>query len=549
MAGRGVDRDRAAVGLAVGQAGSRTIAAMTVPSRSLVAAVDQGTTSSRCILFDRGGRSVASHQLAHRQITPRPGWVEHDADEILDSVQACVRGALREAGADAQSLAAVGISNQRETTVVWSRRTGRPIANAIVWQDTRTAEACARLAAPGDGAVAGAPSGIDRFRAKTGLPISTYSSALKLAWILGIGHRALDAATGGARLDAAARGELLFGTIDSWLIWNLTGGTEGGVHVTDVTNASRTMLMNLETLAWDRDLLAAIGVPAAMLPEIRSSSEVYGTGVGDLAAVPISGDLGDQQAALFGQGCFDPGQMKCTYGTGAFLLMNTGTRPIPSRHGLITTVAARLGAGPASYALEGSVAVTGSLIGWLRDNLGMIDDASELEALARSVPDSGDVVFVPAFSGLFAPHWRTDARGVIAGLTAFATRGHIARAALEATAFQVSDVCEAMAADLGTALAGELRVDGGMTANELLMQFQADILGRPIVAPASAEATALGAALAAGLAVGFWSGLDELRAMDRTDRRWEPSMDAATRAAGMARWRKGVERSFGWIDS
>jgi glycerol kinase len=509
---------------------------MTVAPGSLVAAIDQGTTSSRCILFDHAGRPVASHQLEHRQISPRPGWVEHDADEILDRVLACISGALREAGADARALAAVGISNQRETTVVWSRQTGRPISNAIVWQDTRTAGACARLAAG---------SGIDRFRATTGLPISTYSSALKLAWILDDGGPA----AARERRTAAERGELLFGTIDSWLIWHLTGGTDGGVHVTDVTNASRTMLMNLETLAWEPELLAEIGIPAAMLPAIRSSSEVYGIGVGQLAGVPISGDFGDQHAALFGQACFEPGQMKCTYGTGAFMLMHTGSRAIPSRHGLITTVAARLGDGPATYALEGSVAVTGSLIGWLRDNLGIIGNAAEVEALAHSVPDSGDVVFVPAFSGLFAPHWRGDARGIIAGLTAYATRGHIARAALEATAYQVFDLCEAMAADLGAALPGELRVDGGMIANELLMQFQADILGRTVVAPPIAETTALGAAYAAGLAVGFWAGLDELQSMDRADRRWEPSMDDARRAAGIARWHKGVERSLGWVES
>ncbi len=515
---------------------------MSAAPRSLVAAIDQGTTSSRCILFDHDGQPVANHQLEHRQITARPGWVEHDAEEILEHVRECVRRALAQASADPAALAAVGISNQRETTVVWSRSTGRPIVNAIVWQDKRTAEACARLAADGDG-------GIDRFRAITGLPISTYSSALKLASILDDGGGgSSDAAQARERRAAAERGELLFGTIDTWLIWHLTGGPDGGVHVTDVTNASRTMLMNLETLAWDPELLAAIDIPAGMLPEIRSSSEVYGTGVGELAGVPIAGDLGDQHAALFGQACFEPGQMKCTYGTGAFLLMHTGERPVPSRHGLITTVAARIAEAPATYALEGSVAVTGSLIGWLRDNLGIIGDAREVEALARSVPDSGDVVFVPAFSGLFAPHWRSDARGVIAGLTAFATRGHIARAAIEATAYQVSDLCEAMTADLGAPLPGELRVDGGMIANELLMQFQADILGRPVIAPPIAETTALGAAYAAGLAVGFWSGIGELRAMDRADRRWDPAMDEPTRAAGIARWHKGVERSLGWID-
>ena len=512
-------------------------ASMSPLPRSLVAAIDQGTTSSRCILFDRDGLPVASHQLEHRQINPRPGWVEHDAVEILDGVRACVRGALARLGTDARALAAVGISNQRETTVVWSRSTGQPIANAIVWQDTRTADACIRLAG-------GDPAGIDRFRATTGLPISTYSSALKVASILDDGGR--DAAR--ERHAAAERGELLFGTIDTWLIWQLTGGPDGGVHVTDVTNASRTMLMNLETLTWDAELLVAFGIPAPMLPEIRSSAEVYGTGVGELTGAPIAGDLGDQHAALFGQACFEPGQMKCTYGTGAFMLMHTGERPVPSRHGLITTVAARIGDGPTTYALEGSVAVTGSLIGWLRDNLGIIGDAREVEALARSVPDSGDVVFVPAFSGLFAPHWRSDARGVIAGLTAYATRGHIARAAIEATAYQVNDLCEAMAADLGVPLPGELRVDGGMIANELLMQFQADILGRAVVAPPVAETTALGAAYAAGLAVGFWSGLDALRAMDRADRRWDPSMDEELRQTGIARWHKGVERSLGWVD-
>ena len=501
--------------------------------RSLVAAVDQGTTSSRCILFDRSGRPVASHQLEHAQITPRPGWVEHDADEILERVRTCIRVALRESGAPTRALAAVGISDQRETTVVWSRRTGRPVHHAIVWQDTRTAEACERLAA-------GDQLGMDRFRGLTGLPISTYSSALKLAWIL--------EAVGPEGRAAAEAGELLFGTIDSWLIWHLTGGARGGVHVTDVTNASRTMLMGLETLAWEPQLLDAFGVPAAMLPEIRSSSEVYGLGVGDIAGVPIAGDLGDQQAALFGQTCFEPGQLKCTYGTGCFMLMHTGERPVRSDHGLITTVAARLGTAPATYALEGSVAVAGALIGWLRDNLGIIGDASEVEKLARSVPDSGDVVFVPAFSGLFAPHWRSDARGVIAGLTAYASRGNIARAALESTAFQVYDLGVAMVADLGRDLPAEMRVDGGMIRNDLLMQFQADILDRPVVAPPIAEISALGAAYAAGLAVGFWGGLDDLRAMDHAAHRWEPDMDEATRAAGIARWHKGVERTLGWVE-
>ena len=498
---------------------------------SYVAAIDQGTTSSRCILFDHAGKPVASHQLEHAQIMPRPGWVEHDADEIVERTRTCVKVALREAGLSAKDLVAVGISDQRETTVVWDRRTGRPVHHAIVWQDTRTAEACARLAGAAD-------PGLDRFRARTGLPISTYSSALKLAWILDeAGHRA-----------AAERGDLLFGTIDSWLTWQLTGGPNGGVHVTDVTNASRTMLMDLATLDWDPELLAEMRIPRSMLPEIRGSSEVFGIGTGDLAGVPIAGILGDQQAALFGQTCFDAGDIKCTYGTGCFMLLHTGTEPVHSRHGLITTVAARLGGPdvPATYALEGSVAVAGSLVNWLRDNLGIIGDAAEVEALARSVPDSGDVVFVPAFSGLFAPHWRADARGVIAGLTRFATKAHIARAALESTAYQVYDLGVAMAADLGGDLPREIRVDGGMIRNELLMQFQADILDRPVVAPPIAETSALGAAYAAGLAVGFWGGLDELRAMDSESRRWTPSMDDATRQAGFARWHKGVERTLGW---
>jgi glycerol kinase len=502
--------------------------------RRLVAAIDQGTTSTRCILFDHDGQPVASHQLEHAQLTPRPGWVEHDPDEIIEAVRTCVRGALREADVDAGALVAVGISNQRETTVVWDRRTGRPAYNAIVWQDTRTADAVTRLAGAGDG-------GIDRFRGTTGLPISTYSSALKLRWILD-------------RLEAEPTGtdlaDLLFGTIDTFLIWHLTGGPEGGIHVTDVTNASRTMLLDLERLEWDASILDELGIPASVLPEIRGSSEVYGTGVGELAGVPIAGDLGDQQAALFGQTCFEAGQVKCTYGTGCFMLMHTGEQPVRSTHGLITTVAARLG-GPeiaATYALEGSVAVAGSLIQWLRDQLGIIEDAAEVEALARSVPDSGDVVFVPAFSGLFAPHWRPDARGVIAGLTRYATRAHIARAALEATAFQVYDLGVAMVGDLGADLPGELRVDGGMTRNELLMQVQADILGSAVVAPPITEITALGAAYAAGLAVGFWSSLDELRAMDRAAHRWEPTMSEAERAAGIARWHKGVARTLDWVE-
>ena len=497
---------------------------MTAAARSLVAAIDQGTTSSRCILFDHGGRPVASHQLEHRQVTPGPGWVEHDPEEILDRVRTCVRTALREADADAGDLAAVGISNQRETTVVWDRRTGRPVHPAIVWQDTRTADAVARI---GDQ---------DRYRAKTGLPVSTYSSALKLRWILD-------------RVEQDPS-ELAFGTIDSWVLWHLTGGVDGGVHATDVTNASRTMLMDLATLDWDASILEELGIPRSVLPEIRGSSEVYGTGVDDLEGVPIAGILGDQQAALFGQTCFESGEAKCTYGTGAFMLMHTGITPVHSTHGLITTVAARIGGPgtPATYALEGSVAVAGSLVQWLRDDLDLIDSADEIEPLARSVPDSGDVVFVPAFSGLFAPHWRPDARGVIAGLTRFTTKAHIARAALEATAYQVADLGAAMAADLGAPLPGELRVDGGMTRNGLLMQIQADILGSAVVVPEITETTALGAAYAAGLAVGFWRDLDELRSMVAATRRWEPQMIEIDREAALARWHKGIERSMGWVE-
>ena len=503
--------------------------------RSLIAAIDQGTTSSRCLLFDRGGRIVASHQLEHRQLTPRPGWVEHDADEILERVRTCVRVAMRDAGVTVRALAGVGISVQRETTVVWDRRTGRPVHPAIVWQDTRTADAVTRLAGDDD-------RGIDRFRATTGLPLSTYSSALKLRSILD----ALAGQPGGA----PPTHHLAFGTIDTWLAWHLTGGTErrgGPLHVTDATNASRTMLMDLERCAWDPSILEELDIPASILPEIGGSSEVVGEGVDDLAGVPIAALLGDQHAALFGQTCFDEGDAKCTYGTGAFMLVHTGERPVPSSHGLITTVAARIG-DRTTYALEGSVAVAGSLIQWLRDQLNLIDHADEIEALASTVADSGDVVVVPAFSGLFAPHWRSDARGVIAGLTRFATKAHIARAALEATAYQVADLEAAMAADLGAPLPGELRVDGGMSRNGLLMQTQADILGRPVAVPRISETSALGAAYAAGLAVGFWESLDELRALDAVDRRWEPRMSEADRATALARWHKGVERSLGWVD-
>jgi glycerol kinase len=487
-----------------------------------IAAIDQGTTSTRCMIFDADGAVAASAQMEHRQIYPRPGWVEHDPLEIWANVETVAAKALASLGVGPAELAAVGVTNQRETTVLWDRATGKPIANAIVWQDTRTAGLIEEL---------GRNGGQDRFRAACGLPLATYFSGPKIRWLLDN----ID----GARA-AAERGEILFGTIDSWLIWNLTGR-----HLTDVTNASRTMLMNLATLDWDDALLAAIGVPRAVLPAIVSSAEVYGTARGVLAGVPVAAALGDQQAALFGQVCFEPGQGKCTYGTGAFLLVNTGEAPVSSDHGLLTTVAYRIGGAPAVYALEGSIAVAGSAVQWLRDNLGLIASADQIEALAASVADNGGAVFVPAFSGLFAPHWRPDARGVIAGLTGYVTKAHIARATLEAVAWQVRDVTGAMAADSGRPLS-LLKADGGMTANGLLMQFQADVLDAPVARPAIAETTSLGAAYAAGLAVGFWPDLATLRGQWREDARWRPAMDDDDRATGYARWNKAVERSLGW---
>jgi glycerol kinase len=491
-------------------------------SRRYIAAIDQGTTSSRCMVFDTSGAIVSQAQVEHRQIYPRPGWVEHDALEIWTNVETVVGAALGRLGIDPGDLAAVGITNQRETTVLWEKATGRPIAGAIVWQDTRTAPLAEEF---------GREGGQDRFRALCGLPLATYFSGPKIRWLLD--H------VDGARA-AAERGEVLFGTIETWLIWKLTGR-----HVTDVTNASRTMLMNLATLDWDETLLEAIGVPRAMLPQIRSSAEVYGEAGGVLAGVPVASALGDQQAALFGQTCFSPGEGKCTYGTGNFLLVNTGERAVASNHGLLTTVGYRVGEGPAVYALEGSIAVTGALVQWLRDNLGFFSSAAEIEALAASVADNGGCSLVPAFSGLFAPHWRPDARGVIAGLTAYVTRGHIARAALEAVAWQTREVVDAMAADSGRAL-DILKVDGGMTANSLLMQFQADVLDVPVVRPAISETTCLGAAYAAGLAVGFWPDLETLRAQWRKDAEWSPDMDAARREHGYAQWKKAVERTLGW---
>jgi glycerol kinase len=493
-----------------------------------VLAVDQGTTSTRAILFDHDGLPVASGQLEHRQHFPRAGWVEHDAAEIRDNTFAVIREALDGAGASAADVAAVGITNQRETAVIWDRATGAPIAPAIVWQDTRTQAAVDALAADG---------GMDRFQGQTGLPLATYFSATKIGWILD--H------VDGARARAEA-GELAFGTTDSWVLWNLTGGPDGGIHATDVTNASRTLLMDLRTLQWDDGLLDAFAVPRALLPEIRSSSDVYGEAIDPLAGVPVAGILGDQQAATFGQVAFGPGESKNTYGTGNFLIFNTGAEITSSRNGLITTVAYRLGDADPAYALEGSIAVTGSLIQWLRDNLGIIETAPDVESLALSVEDNGGVYFVPAFSGLFAPYWRPDARGVIVGLTRFANKGHIARAALESVAFQTREVLDAVNADAGLPLE-ELRVDGGMAANDALMQFQADILGVPVVRPAVIETTALGAAYAAGLAVGFWADLDELRANWREDTRWEPRISADDREGRLGMWKKAVTRSLDWV--
>jgi glycerol kinase len=497
----------------------------------LIIAIDQGTTSTRAILFDHDARVVSTGQLEHKQIFPRPGWVEHDPVEIWNNTREVIGTALSRANVTRHDVAAIGITNQRETTIVWDRATGKPVYNAIVWQDTRTQSIVDRLA----------EGNTDRYKDRVGLPLATYFSGTKIAWIL--------ENVAGARARAEA-GELMFGTTDSWVLWNLTGGTRGGIHATDVTNASRTLLMNLETLDWDEEILSDFGVPRAMLPEIRSSSEIYGTAASEslLREVPIAGILGDQQAATFGQAAFGAGESKNTYGTGNFLIVNTGEDIVRSSNGLITTVAYRLGGAPASYALEGSIAVTGSLVQWLRDNLGIIRSADEIEPLARSVDDNGGAYIVPAFSGLFAPYWRPDARGAILGLTRFITRAHLARAALESTAFQTREVLDAVNADFGTDIV-ELRVDGGMTANELLMQFQADILGIPVVRPVVTETTALGAAYAAGLAVGYWSTLDDLRTKWQEDKRWEPTIDADARAALLHTWKKAITRTFDWAEN
>ena len=484
-----------------------------------VGAIDQGTTSSRFIVFDRAGTIVAQAQREHRQIFPQPGWVEHDPAEILQNTRAVVDEALLGADLSPEEIVAVGITNQRETTVLWDRQTGKAVHNALVWQDTRVEPLVAELIRAGLQ---------DRVRAKTGLPLASYFSALKLRWLLD------NVPNARARAEA---GDLLFGTIDTWLLWNFTG-----LHLTDVTNASRTQLMDLITLAWDDELLSIFGIPRAVLPQIAPSSCVYGSATNDLL---FAGILGDQQAALMGQACFDPGDAKNTYGTGCFLLLNTGTTPTFSGNGLITTVAAKLGDAPATYALEGSVAIAGAAVQWLRDNLGIIKHSADVEALAASVPDNGDVYFVPAFSGLYAPYWRADARGTIAGLTRYSNAGHIARAALEATAYQTLDVVRAMEQDGGVHMR-TLRVDGGMVRNEVLMQFQADLLGVPVVRPHCVETTALGAAYAAGLAVGYWDGLDDLRANWSVARTWTPGMVDGRRNALIGGWRKAVERSYGW---
>jgi glycerol kinase len=494
-----------------------------------VGAVDQGTTSTRFMIFDHAGAVVGVDQKEHEQIYPKPGWVEHDPKEIWERTQEVIDGGLGKAGISASDLAAVGVTNQRETTVIWDKATGEPVYNALVWQDTRTQGVVDELSADG---------GQDRFRAKAGLPLATYFSGTKAKWLLenveGLRAR-------------AENGEVLFGNIDTFVIWHLTGGPDGGVHVTDVSNASRTMLMNLETLDWDDELLSAFGVPRAMLPTISPSSAVYGEAKGSLAGIPVAGDLGDQQAATFGQAAYDVGDAKNTYGTGNFMLLNTGTDIVPSKSGLLTTLGWKLGDQPAVYCLEGAIAITGALVQWLRDNIGLIKSSPEIEELAKTVEDNGGTYFVPAFSGLFAPYWRGDARGVIVGLTRYVNKGHIARAALEATAWQTREVLDAMEADSGVKLK-ELKVDGGMVYNDLLMQFQADSLQVPVIRPKVAETTALGAAYAAGLAVGFWDSYDDLRQNWGMDKTWTPQMDGAEVEREYAQWKKAVTRTFDWLD-
>ncbi len=493
------------------------------------AAIDQGTTSTRFMVFDHNGEVKAVEQKEHEQIYPQPGWVEHDPMEIWTRTQEVIQGALKKARIKASDIAAVGITNQRETAVVWDKNTGKPVYNAVVWQDTRTDKIINELAQKG---------GQDRFRQKVGLPLATYFSGPKIRWIL-------DNVKG--TREKAEKGDLLFGNIDTWLIWNLTGGVNGGQHITDVTNASRTMMMDLKSLDWDPEILKILGVPRSMLPTIKASSEVYGNiSAGELKGIPLAGDLGDQQAALFGQVCFDPGEAKNTYGTGCFMLLNTGNKIVQSKSGLLTTLGYKIGNQPAIYALEGSIAITGALVQWLRDNLGLIKKSSDIETLARTADDNGGIYFVPAFSGLFAPYWKSDARGVIVGLTRYINKGHIARAALEATAFQTREVLDAMNKDSGVNLTS-LRVDGGMVYNDLLMQFQADILGVPVIRPKVAETTSLGAAYAAGLAVGFWKQVEDLRANWHEDKDWKPKMSQAERDKLYNQWKKAVTRSFDWV--
>jgi glycerol kinase len=494
-----------------------------------IAAIDQGTTSTRCIIFNHAGEITGIDQKEHTQLMPKPGWVEHDPLEIWQRTLDVTRNAMRKSGLATSDIAAVGITNQRETTLMWNRKTGQPYYNAIVWQDIRTDTICNDLAREG---------GQDRFRQDVGLPLATYFSGPKIKWLLD--H------VDGLRL-AAERGEAIFGNIDTWLIWNLTGGVKGGVHVTDVTNASRTMLMNLKTLDWDTEILETLGIPRQILPEIRPSSAVYGYAKESFDNIPVAGVLGDQQAALFGQTCFNPGEVKNTYGTGCFMLLNTGEQIIPSKSGLLTTVGYQLSGRPAVYCLEGSIAITGALVQWMRDNLQMIEQSADIEPLARTVTDNGGIYFVPAFSGLFAPHWRSDARGIIAGMTRFVNRGHIARAVLESTAYQVREVLDAMENDSGVKLT-TMKVDGGMVVNDLLMQFQADILNVPVVRPRVAETTALGAAYAAGLSVGFWSNFDELCANWGIGREWTPNMNEETRVDLYAHWKKAVTRTLNWAD-
>jgi len=496
-----------------------------------ILSIDQGTTSTRAIIFDHSGQIVATGQMEHDQIFPKAGWVEHKPEQIWSNAREVVALALSRANLNHENIRAVGITNQRETAVVWDKNTGKPVYNAIVWQDTRTQAICDEL---------GGAEGPDKYKAIVGTPLATYFSGPKVKWILDN--------VDGAR-EAAERGDLLFGNTDAWLVWNMTGGVDGGVHVTDVTNASRTMLMALDTLSWRADIAADMGIPVSMLPEIKSSSEVYGAGrqQGLLPGVPIAGILGDQQAATFGQACFEVGTAKNTYGTGNFMLLNTGTSKVPSKNGLLTTVCYKIGDQAPVYALEGSVAVTGSLVQWLRDNLSMFDDAPDIEWMARKVKDNGGAYFVPAFSGLFAPHWRSDARGALVGLTGFVNKGHIARAALESVAYQSREVLEAMKADSGVELS-ELKVDGGMTANELLMQFQADQLGVDVVRPKVAETTARGAAYAAGIAVGFWAGEQDVINNWAEDTRWKPSMDEGERERLYRNWNKAVTKTLDWVD-